>query len=107
MQQGALALCSFLAAASQFSILIGQKMQLTGWQNGKEMRIAICVETQTSISGPTVHSLYLLKSSGLVIGLTKQNISLTWSHSLQKPIFIVYCVLLLQPSLGEYRNLSI
>ena len=29
--------------------LIGQKMQLTGWHNGNEMRNVICVDTQTSI----------------------------------------------------------
>ena len=31
------------------SVVIGQKMQLTGWQNGDEMRNAICVDTQTLI----------------------------------------------------------
>ncbi len=33
-QRGALLLCSLLADNSQFSVLIGQKMQLTGWDNG-------------------------------------------------------------------------
>ena len=34
VQRGALFLCSLLAATSQFSVLIRQKMQLTGWDNG-------------------------------------------------------------------------
>ena len=42
-------LCSLLAANSQFSILIGQKMQLTGCHNGNEMRNATCVDTKISI----------------------------------------------------------
>ena len=45
-------LCSLLAATSQFSILIGQKMQLTGYHNGNEMRDATCVDTQISIEWP-------------------------------------------------------
>ena len=46
-------LCSLLAATSQFSILIGQKMQLTGCHND-EMRNAWTPKFQ--LSGPTVHS---------------------------------------------------
>ena len=34
VQHGALLLSSLLAANSQFSVLICQKMQLTGWDNG-------------------------------------------------------------------------
>ena len=49
-------LCSFLAATNQFSVLIGQKMQLTGWHNGNEMRYAWTHKLQ--LSGPAVHSLY-------------------------------------------------
>ena len=49
MQHGALSLCSLLAATSQFSICIGQKMQLTVWHNGNEMHNAICMDTQTSV----------------------------------------------------------
>ena len=41
-------LCSLLAATSQFSLLIGPNMQLTGCHNGNEMRNATCVETQIS-----------------------------------------------------------
>ena len=41
-----------LAANSQFSVLIGQKMQLTGWHSGNEMRNVICVDTQASIEWP-------------------------------------------------------
>ena len=49
VQHGALSLCSLLAVNSQFSILIGQKMLLTGWHNGNEMHNTICTDTQTSI----------------------------------------------------------
>ena len=45
-------LCSLLAATSQFSILIGQNMQLTGCHNGNEMRNATCTDTQISIEWP-------------------------------------------------------
>ena len=45
-------LCSLLAATSQFSILVGQNMQLTGCHNGDEMRNATCADTQTSIEWP-------------------------------------------------------
>ena len=45
-------LCSLLAATSQFSILIGQNMQLTGCHNGNEMRNATCADTQISIEWP-------------------------------------------------------
>ena len=43
-QHRALLLCSLLAANSQISVLIGQKMQLTGCDYGNDMRNAICVE---------------------------------------------------------------
>ena len=33
-------------------------MPLTGWHNGNEMRNAICVDTQSQLSGPAVYSLY-------------------------------------------------
>ena len=58
MQYGALLLCSLLATTSQFSVLIGHKMHLTGWYNGNEMRNALCVDTQTSIEWPYCPSLY-------------------------------------------------
>ena len=51
-------LCSLLAATSQFSILTGQKMQLTGCHNGNEMRNATCVDTQISIEWPYCSFLY-------------------------------------------------
>ena len=38
-----------LAANSQFRIFIGQKMQLTGWENADNMRNATCADTQTSM----------------------------------------------------------
>ena len=47
-----LCLCSLLAATREFSIPIGQKMQLTGWDNGNEMRNATCVDSKTSIEWP-------------------------------------------------------
>ena len=43
LQHGALSLCSLLAANSQISVLIGQKMQFTGFDYGNDMRNAICV----------------------------------------------------------------
>ena len=51
-------LCSLLAATSQFSILIGQNMQLTGCHNGNEMRNATCADTQISIERPYCSFLY-------------------------------------------------
>ena len=45
-------LCSLLAAASQFSILIGQNMQLTGCHNGNEMRNTTYADTQISFEWP-------------------------------------------------------
>ena len=51
-------LCSLLAATSKFSILIGQKMQLTGCHNGNEMRNAICVDSKISIEWPYCSFLY-------------------------------------------------
>ena len=47
-----LCLCSLLAATREFSIPIGQKMQLTGWDNSNEMRNATCVDSKTSIEWP-------------------------------------------------------
>ena len=51
-------LCSLLAATSQFSILIGQNMQLTGCHNGNELRNAICVDSKISIEWPHCSFLY-------------------------------------------------
>ena len=48
-------LCSLVAATSQFSILIGQRMQLTGCHNGNEIRNVTCVDTQISIEWPYVY----------------------------------------------------
>ena len=48
MQHVSLCLCSLLAATSQFSIPIGQKMQLTGWENANNVRNATCVASKTS-----------------------------------------------------------
>ena len=59
-------LCSLLAATSQFSLLIGQNMQLTGCHNGNEMRNATCADTQIQLSGPTVHSLYCDYMTGML-----------------------------------------
>ena len=47
-------LCSLLAATSKFSILICQKMLLTGWHIGNDMRNAI----HTNLCIPNVHSVY-------------------------------------------------
>ena len=43
VQHGSLSLCSLLAANSQISVPIGQKMQLTGCDYGNDMRNAICM----------------------------------------------------------------
>ena len=52
-------MCSLLAAASQFSVFIDQKMHLLAEIMLINMRNVKFVDTQTSIvSGPTVHSLY-------------------------------------------------
>ena len=47
VQHVPLCLCSLLAATSQFSVIIDQKMQLTDWENANSMRNATCVDTQT------------------------------------------------------------
>ena len=39
-------------ATREFDIPIGQKMQLTGWDNRNEMRNATCVDSKTSIEWP-------------------------------------------------------
>ena len=51
-------LCSLLAANCQFSILIGQKKQLTGCHNGNEMRNETCADTKISIEWPYCSFLY-------------------------------------------------
>ena len=62
-------LCSLLAATSQFSILIGQNMQLTSCHNGNEMRNATCADTQISIEWPYCsfpilwHRLFIVRDS--------------------------------------------
>ena len=48
VQHVSLCLCSLLAATSQFSIPIGQKMQLTGWENANNVRNATCAASKTS-----------------------------------------------------------
>ena len=52
MQHGALSLCSLLAANSQISVLIGQKMQLTGCDYGNDMRNAIGVARNVLLEWP-------------------------------------------------------
>ena len=43
-------LCSLLAAISQFWVSIGQKIQLTVYENAKNMRNAKCAGTQSSMA---------------------------------------------------------
>ena len=64
-------LCSLLAATSQFSILIGQNIQLTGCHNGNDMRNATCADTQSSIEWPycSFPILSLRPGLGLRLGL--------------------------------------
>ena len=52
MQHVSLYLCSLVAATSQFSVFIGQKMQLTGYENANNMRNVTCAATQTSNAWP-------------------------------------------------------
>ena len=54
----ALRLCTLLAATSHFSVIIGQKMQLTGLENANNMRNATCADTQTSKKWPYCSFLY-------------------------------------------------
>ena len=51
-------LCSLLAATSQFSILTGQKMQLTGAIMVMRCVIRHARTLKFQLSGPIVHSLY-------------------------------------------------
>ena len=53
-----LCLCSLLAAISQFWVSIGQKIQLTGYENANNMRNAKCVDTQNSMEWPYCSFLY-------------------------------------------------
>ena len=61
-------LCSLLAVTRQYSILVGQNMQLTGCHNGNDMCNATCADTQISVEWLYCHSLYC--------GLEKCSISL-------------------------------
>ena len=62
-------LCSLLAATSQFSILIGQNLQLTGCRNGNEMRNATCADTQISIEWPYCSFLYCVSGQALLLSI--------------------------------------
>ena len=73
-------LCSLLAANSQFSILIGQKMQLTGCHNGNEMRNATCVDTKISIEWPYCSFLYC-DNILITIALYLHNLFSVLAHS--------------------------
>ena len=55
VQHVPICLCSLLAANSQFSITIGQKMPLTGCDNANNVRNTTCAD---SMGGPNVQSLY-------------------------------------------------
>ena len=41
--------------SGEFSILIGQKMQLTGWDNGNEMCNTTCVDKRLLLNGPVAN----------------------------------------------------
>ena len=60
MQHVTLCLCSLLAATSQFSIPIGQKMQLTGWENANNVRNATCAASKTPKAPTRVALLCIL-----------------------------------------------
>ena len=53
-----------ISAISQFSVLMGQKVQLTGSHNGNEMHDVIYMAEQTSVEWPHCHSPYC--ASGLI-----------------------------------------
>ena len=55
-QRDTLFLHSLLDATSWFSVFIDQKSQLTGWDNGNNMRNATCAAQ--NLSGPIPDSLY-------------------------------------------------
>ena len=62
MQHVSLCLCSLLAATSQFTIPIGQKMQLTGGENANNVRNATCAASKTS-KVPTQDALLFISYS--------------------------------------------
>ena len=81
-------LCSLLAATIRNSVVIGQKMQLTGCHNGNEMRNATCVAAKTS-KVPTQVNLLLFPILWLditkIIFVTKNFLKtfyIPWSHTL-------------------------
>ena len=68
MQHVSLCLCSLLSATNQFSIPIGQKMQLTGWENANNVRNATCAASKTS-KVPTQDALLFISYSMQVVRL--------------------------------------
>ena len=52
------------------SVLIDQKMQLTGCDYGNGMRNVICVERNADLNGPTVHSQYCGSDLNSVLDLS-------------------------------------
>ena len=57
-----LSLFSLLAATSQFRVSIGQKMQLTGWENANNMRMRSARAHKLQWSGPIFHSSIVSQS---------------------------------------------
>ena len=76
MQHGASLLCSLLAATRQFSVVIGQKIRLSGSYNGNEMRSAICLDKQTSIEW--LYCLFPILYLGSQSPLNLDNSLLIW-----------------------------
>ena len=60
MQHGALSLCNLLAATSQFSVFIGQKMQLSGCHNVMIMRCVCDMRGHTNFNRVARLSLPIL-----------------------------------------------
>ena len=125
MQHVTLCLCSLLAATSQFSIPIGQKMQLTGWENANNVRNATCAASKTPKAPTRVALLcililwlsYLLADNWVICMLSLrcrllQYAGIRWHQWLawQQHFFDIFCFMLwascfLSSSEGEIRQL--
>ena len=88
-------LCSLLPAKSLFSILIGQKMQMTGLDNANNMRNATCANTQTSIEWPYCTFLKLWQNchseNGIHDDLGIVYMNPDWVTTYNPNSFRIYC----------------
>ena len=98
MQHVSLCLCSLLAATSQFSIPIGQKMQLTGWENANNVRNATCAASKIS-KVPTqdallfiFYAMVLVAATDLKIQLILQENALIWQEYINTLLTLILCL---------------